>query len=162
MQEAKSTIRYARTMTTGAENAGRINSYKRAENMGIEIEQQWLATLDNRTREEHREMDGEHVKIGEKFSNGCEYPGDPNGDPATVWNCRCSLIPLLIGIDDEDVTDLSERESSKLDDMSYSEWKKAKPKYEPSEKQKKTSETINRKFINQYKETATRLKDVKL
>ena len=87
MQEAKSTIRYARTMTTGAENAGRIDSYKRAENKGIEIEQQWLATLDNRTREEHRDMDGEHVKIGEKFSNGCEYPGDPNGDPGEVWNC---------------------------------------------------------------------------
>ena len=162
MQEAKSTIRYARTMTTGAENAGRIDSYKRAENKGIEIEQQWLATLDNRTREEHREMDGEHVKIGEKFSNGCEYPGDPSGDPGEVWNCRCTLIPLLIGNDNEDVTDLSERESSKLEGMSYSEWKKAKPKYEPIEKQKKTSEAIKRKFISQYKETATRLKDVKL
>lgn len=162
MQEAKSTIRYARTMTTGAENAGRIDSYKRAENKGIEIEQQWLATLDNRTREEHREMDGEHVKIGEKFSNGCEYPGDPSGDPGEVWNCRCTLIPLLIGNDNEDVTDLSERESSKLEGMSYSEWKKAKPKYKPIEKQKKTSEAIKRKFISQYKETATRLKDVKL
>ena len=162
MQEAKSTIRYARTMTTGAENAGRIDSYKRAENKGIEIEQQWLATLDNRTREEHRDMDGEHVKIGEKFSNGCEYPGDPSGDPGEVWNCRCTLIPLLIGNDNEDVTDLSERESSKLEGMSYSEWKKAKPKYEPIEKQKKTSEAIKQKFISQYKETATRLKDVKL
>ena len=86
-QEAKSTIRYARTMTTGAENAGRTDSYKRAEDMGIEMEQQWLATLDGRTRHSHRQMDGEHVPIGKKFSNGCEYPGDPDGPAAEIWNC---------------------------------------------------------------------------
>lgn len=31
----KSAVRNARTMTTGAENAGRVDSYKRAEGMGI-------------------------------------------------------------------------------------------------------------------------------
>ena len=164
LQDAKATIRYARTMTTAAENAGRTDSYKRAESMGIELEQQWLATLDNRTREEHREMDGEHVKIGEKFSNGLEYPGDPSGDPGEVWNCRCTLIPMLTGIDEinNDLTDLSERDTSKLEGMTYQQWKKATPKYEPIEKQKKTAESIRGQYIRQYKEAATRLKDVKL
>ena len=86
-QEAKSTIRYARTMTTGAENAGRIDSYKRAKKIGVQMEQQWLATLDGRTRHSHRQMDGEHRRIGEKFSNGCKYPGDPDGPAWEIWNC---------------------------------------------------------------------------
>lgn len=164
LQEAKSTIRYARTMVTGAENAGRIDSYKQAESMGIEVEQQWLATLDNRTREEHREMDGEHVKIGEAFSNGCRYPGDPEGDPASIWNCRCTLLPMLIGVDglNNDLSDISRRESSKIAGMTYADWKKAKPKYEPIEKQKKIGEAYKWQFIKQYKDAAERLQRVKI
>ena len=74
-------------MATGAENAGRVDSYIRAENMGIEMEQQWMATLDNRTRESHRHLDGEHRPVGKKFSNGCRFPGDPEAPAGEIWNC---------------------------------------------------------------------------
>ena len=165
-QEAKSTIRYARTMTTGAENAGRTDSYKRAEKMGIEMEQQWLATLDSRTRESHREMDGEHVKVGELFSNGCEYPGDPSGGPAEIWNCRCSLIPMLTGIpeleESNDVSDTSLRDTSNMEQQTYADWKKDKMKSQPILKQKQTGEAIKWAYIKQYREAATRLEDVDL
>lgn len=86
-QDAKATIRYTRTMMTGAENAGRVDSYARAEDMGIKLEQQWLATLDERTRETHRKMDGEHKPVGKPFSNGCRFPGDPQGPAGEIWNC---------------------------------------------------------------------------
>lgn len=166
MQEAKSTIRYARTMTTGAENAGRTDSYKRAEKMGIEMEQQWLATLDSRTRESHRDMDGEHVKVGEPFSNGCEYPGDPNGDPASIWNCRCTLLPMLTGIpeleESNDVSNISLRDTSHMEQQTYADWKKDKMKSQPILKQKQTGEAIKWAFIKQYREAATRLEDVDL
>ena len=162
-QEAKSTIRYARTMTTGAENAGRTDSYKRAEDMGIEMEQQWLATLDGRTRHSHRQMDGEHVPIGKKFSNGCKYPGDPDGPAAEIWNCRCTLIPMLTGIpeleEDNGLSKLEVRETSKLNE-SYQDWKKGHGKSEPILKQKETGEAIKWAFIKQYKEASERLKDV--
>ena len=162
-QEAKSTIRYARTMTTGAENAGRTDSYKRAEDMGIEMEQQWLATLDGRTRHSHRQMDGEHVPIGKKFSNGCKYPGDPDGPAAEIWNCRCTLIPMLTGIpeleEDNNLSKLEARETSKLNE-SYQDWKKGHGKSEPILKQKETGEAIKWAFIKQYKEASERLKDV--
>ena len=162
-QEAKATIRYARTMTTGAENAGRINSYKRAENMGIEIEQQWLATLDSRTRHTHRQMDGEHVKVGDVFSNGCKFPGDPRGPAREVYNCRCTLIPMLTGIpeleEDNDLSKLEVRETSKLNE-SYQDWKKGHGKSQPILKQKETGEAIKWAFIKQYKEASERLKDV--
>lgn len=165
-QDAKATIRYARTMTTGAENAGRIDSYKRAENMGIEIEQQWLATPDDRTREEHREMDGEHVKIGEKFSNGCEYPGDPAGDPASIWNCRCTLVPMLTGIpeleNDNDLSNTELRYDDDLGEETYAEWKAGHMKSQSILLPKQKRDNIKNAFIKQYKETAKRLEDVEL
>lgn len=114
-------IRNARTITTGAENAGRVDSYKRAEKMGIQLEQEWLATLDGRTRHTHRMADGERVKVGEKFSNGCRYPGDPEGPPWEVYNCRCTLVPAVKGVDQSNAP-----RNSKLGGMTYEEWKKGK------------------------------------
>ena len=85
-------VKAARTAMTGAENAGRIDSYQRAKSIGIDLEQEWLATLDLRTRMTHRELDGQHVPVGEHFhvkSQGHDimFPGDPTADPSEVWNC---------------------------------------------------------------------------
>lgn len=94
-----SAIRNARTAVTGAENAGRIDSYIRAEKMGIKMQQMWMSTLDGRTRDSHVIMDGEHQEVGKKFSNGCRYPGDPQGAPAEVYNCRCTVVAIVEGAD---------------------------------------------------------------
>lgn len=123
-------MRNARTMMTAAQNAGRVNGYRRAEGMGIKLEQEWLATLDGRTRHSHRQMDGQHVKVGEKFSNGCEYPGDPSGPAAEVYNCRCTLVPRVQGVDQSNAP-----RNSKLGSMSYQEWKdEHKERYEKRNK----------------------------
>lgn len=103
-------IRAARTAFTGAQNAGRVDSYNRAENIGIEVMKEWMCTLDVRTRDSHRHMDGERRKPNEKFSNGLLHPGDPDGAPEEVYNCRCTLLPYLPGISDED------------DRLTYKEW----------------------------------------
>lgn len=165
-QDDKATIRYARTMTTGAENAGRINSYNRAESMGIEMEQQWMATLDGRTRHSHRQLDGQHVPVGKKFSNGCKYPGDPDGPAGEIWNCRCTLVAMLTGIPElDDINDLSNtqlRYNDNLNGMSYSEWKQGHGKSQSITHQKEVSESIKWKQIQGYREAAARLKDVKV
>lgn len=80
-------IRSARTIVTGAENKGRLDSHKRAEEDGIILEEKWVATKDGRTRHSHAMLNGETKKTNEKFSNGLEYPGDPNGRPEEVYNC---------------------------------------------------------------------------
>lgn len=85
--DSKAAIRNARTMTTAAENAGRVAGYYRAQSMGIKLKKQWMATLDGRTRHSHRLLDGETAKIENRFSNGLRYPGDPNGAPAEIYNC---------------------------------------------------------------------------
>ena len=116
-------VRLARTSTTAAENVGRVDSYRRAQSLGIELKQEWLATLDGRTRSSHRKLDGEKVEVGEKFSNGCRYPGDPEAPYAETCNCRCTLIAAVDGVDYSD----GKRWSRLPDGMTYEEWKAGKP-----------------------------------
>lgn len=125
--DRKAAIRNARTATTGAENAGRSASYQRAKDLGIQMKQVWMATLDNRTRHTHRQLDGEKISVGDKwhpqkFSNGCRYPGDPQGRPEEVYNCRCTLIAEVEG-DNIDLSNLSERNTRHLGGLTYDEWK---------------------------------------
>lgn len=112
-------IRNARTYTTAAENKGRVDSYERALAMGIKLKQEWMAALDMRTRASHRLLDGEKVEVGKKFSNGCRYPGDPEGKPWEIYNCRCTLVAAIEGFDDS----AEERFSRLPKGMSYEEWK---------------------------------------
>lgn len=136
-------VRTARTATTAAENGGRVDSYKRAQDMGIKLRQQWLATLDGRTRDSHRALDGESIPVAKdkwhpaKFSNGCRFPGDPQGPGHEIYNCRCTLIADLVGVDQGRIDDLGIRNHRKLGSMSYDEWKeghrkKEKPKSKPA------------------------------
>jgi hypothetical protein len=59
----------------------------------------WNATQDDRTRESHAVMDGQEVGQDEPFitGNGVQlmYPGDPNGPPEEVINCRCWREPKI-------------------------------------------------------------------
>lgn len=123
-------VRTARTMTTEAESAGRVASYKRAKDMGIDVMQIWVATLDDRTRHEHRQLDGERCAVGEKFKiDGyeLEYPGDPSAPGYLVYNCRCAVIAAVKGTELYENFAGVERDN-RLGDMSYEEWKNEKAK----------------------------------
>lgn len=95
----ESAIRTARTAVTGAQNAGRLDTYYAAEKMGIKCRKMWVATLDDRTRDSHAALDGEIVENDKTFSNGCRFPGDPRGAPGETYNCRCTMVSDLPGID---------------------------------------------------------------
>ena len=130
-------IRNARTMTTAAENAGRRAGHERAEKMGIHLEDVWIATLDDRTRHEHRLLDQQSVKVGKPFRVGdykIRYPGDPEAPGFLVYNCRCTIIGKLAGIDD-DIDEI--RHNSDLKCMTYEQWKVSKPKYNKAKKGKR-------------------------
>ena len=121
-KNAVAAMRNARTSVTGAENAGRIDSYKRAQGMGIKMRQQWMATLDGRTRDSHVALDGETQEVGKKFSNGCRYPGDPSGPGSEVYNCRCSVVAIVAGADPYD-PHLRESAYLKEEGLTYEDWK---------------------------------------
>ena len=120
--DERAAMRNARTAVTGAENAGRIDSYLRAESMGIKMKQVWMATLDGRVRDSHAAIDEEKQDPGHRFSNGCRYPGDPQGAPAEVYNCRCTLVAEVEG---SDPYDPAARPSQWLEDhdLTYTQWK---------------------------------------
>jgi SPP1 gp7 family putative phage head morphogenesis protein len=121
-----SAIRTARTAVTGAQNAGRMDSYAAAEKIGIKLKKRWLATLDARTRHSHAMLDGEQVAQDKKFSNGCRFPGDPQGPPWEIYNCRCTLIAAVEGVD----TSSAQRRARNagtgrnevISNMTYAEW----------------------------------------
>lgn len=52
----------------------------------------WVTMEDERVRKSHVEC-GEQapVKLGRSFVNGLRFPGDPNGGPEEIINCRCWL-----------------------------------------------------------------------
>lgn len=127
-------IRNARTYTTAAENKGRVDSYERAKDLGIKVKKKWIATLDDRTRVEHRHLDNMVVDNDAEFETDgykISYPGDPSAEPEMIYNCRCTLVAEVEGVKYND-----ERNDSKLGDMTYEEWKHAKDKDagEPIEK----------------------------
>lgn len=143
----KATIRYARTAVTGAENAGRRDAFERAERMGIDMEQEWRATLDMRTRHSHRQLDGERRPVGEAFSNGCEYPGDPNGPAEEIWNCRCSIRGVVAGLEPQTV---KYRSLEKLEGMTYDEWRDSHvEKPHRITKQEEIAEIMRRRYVNE-------------
>lgn len=125
-----SAIRNARTAITGAENAGRVESYHYAESIGITLQKEWLATLDDRTRDEHRDLDGQKVDVDEPFRvSGDEimFPGDPNAEGYLVYGCRCSLVSSVEGVKDLDPVYRRDNISGeKIDNMSYREWEAAR------------------------------------
>ena len=88
-------VRYARTMTTSAQNAGRYNSFRRARDLGVDLTIEWMATLDSRTRHEHRMMHGQRTTVDEPFHTPdgytIYYPADctgtSNAPQKEIWNC---------------------------------------------------------------------------
>lgn len=84
-------IRVARTEGHRIQGQAAMDACYKAKDMGCDVLKKWDATLDNRTRKRHQKLDGELKELDEPFSNGCMYPGDPNGKASEVINCRCAL-----------------------------------------------------------------------
>ena len=153
-QNRKAAIRNTRTLVTGVQNAGRVDSYERANKMGIQTQKQWLATLDGRTRHAHRELDGQTVDYDKPFDSELGkimYPGDPEADPGNIYNCRCTLIASIKGFE-RDLSDTSMRRNEKLGDMTYDEWKKEKKSTsDPITKQDEIAETMKEIYNAEYR-----------
>lgn len=124
-----SAIRTARTAVTVAQNAGRLDTYRAAQDMGIKLKKRWLATLDNRTRHAHAMLDGQTVDIDKPFKvDGYEimYPGDTSAPGYLVYNCRCTQIAEIDGEDTSSggrrAIDPETGQWVLVGDMTYAEW----------------------------------------
>jgi uncharacterized protein with gpF-like domain len=67
------------------------------------------STDDSRTRETHRLADGQRVALGQPFIVGgfeLAFPGDPDGPPQEVIQCRCTMLLVEPG----ETVDMSNRQ----------------------------------------------------
>lgn len=122
-----SAIRAARTAVTGAQNAGRMDSYAAAEGMGIKLKKRWLSTLDNRTRHAHALLDGQTQPNDKPFHSilgDIMFPCDPSAAPANIYNCRCTLIAEVEGVDMSDA--LRRDRWGLLPNMTFAQWENHK------------------------------------
>lgn len=82
------------TEVNGAANAGWYAAAVNAQNeLGVRLNKVWLAAHDQKVRPSHRAADGQLRGLTEPFIVGgwpLLYPGDKNGPPEEVINCRCA------------------------------------------------------------------------
>lgn len=123
-----SMLTHARTGMTMAQNSGRQYRLKEAESMSIKVHKEWMATFDELTRWQHRELDGQKRPINKPFNiDGYTimFPGDPTAHPSMVYNCRCTLVGDL-----DDYPAEYERydniNGKPVKEMTYKEWENAK------------------------------------
>ena len=86
----------ARTETHGAANYGANGA---AMATGLTLRKEWVASEDERTRDTHRDADGQTVDMDQGFDVGGEslfYPGDPDGSAENTINCRCGVSHIVV------------------------------------------------------------------
>ena len=99
-EEPSDVLRAAYTVVAGATAAqiartrvtavGQRAQQDAAEKSSTVTEKTWLVTSDN-PRESHALIDGETVPVGERFSNGARYPGDPDLPVDERAGCTCDM-----------------------------------------------------------------------
>lgn len=83
------------TEVNGAVNAGSFSAASAVErDTGRRVLKRWKSVHDPKVRHTHREADGQLRLVSEPFIVGgfpLLYPGDKNGPPEEVINCRCEM-----------------------------------------------------------------------
>ena len=74
-----------------------------------QMQKEWIASFDDRTRSSHSEADGQIVMANDTFFVGGSqmmFPGDPSAPASEVVNCRCSIayIPIEGAQTDGDIS----------------------------------------------------------
>lgn len=105
-------MRIARTEGHRVQIRSAMDAQQAAKDKGANVVKQWDATLDDRTRETHRMLDGQIRELDEPFEVGgmrADAPGMFN-NPAEDCNCRCALLQRARwALDDDELKVLEER-----------------------------------------------------
>ena len=79
----------ARTEVGGLTNQTRNEVFKEE---GV-VKHVWTTAGDEVVRESHVKLNGETVALGKEFGDsGLRFPGDPEGEPGEIINCRCVAV----------------------------------------------------------------------
>lgn len=87
----------ARTETAPAFNYATWTAWVQSE---VVTGKKWVTIMDGHARKPHEEADGQEVALVEHFRVDGEallFPGDPDGSPGNVINCRCGMLSVRQG-----------------------------------------------------------------
>lgn len=107
-----SAVRIARTEGHRIQNEASLDAVAEAKKKGADVVKQWDSTLDDKTRETHRQLDGQIRELDEYFEvNGLKATAPGHfGDPAEDCNCRCCLLQRARwGLDEDELKTLQDR-----------------------------------------------------
>ena len=89
--------RTAATEVAAAANGGVALGFIQSE---VVKQKRWLTAGDEHVREAHQKANGQTVALTSSFLVGGEnlaFPCAPEGSPGNVYNCRCTIEPVLQG-----------------------------------------------------------------
>ena len=107
-------IRIARTEGHRIQNQAALDAQEKAKSKGADVVKQWDATLDGKTRDSHRKLDGQIREVDEPFEVDGMKADAPGmfGYPAEDCNCRCALLQRARwALDEDELETLRERAS---------------------------------------------------
>lgn len=87
-------VRIIRTEGHRVQNKAQLECQYEAESIGCDIKKEWCSALDNRTRQSHKKLDGQLVKVRDFFEVNGHYAQAPGlfNVAAEDINCRCSIL----------------------------------------------------------------------
>lgn len=102
----------ARTEGHRVQNESQMKTLNKAKEAGADVVKQWDSTLDGRTRQDHKILDGQIREVGEYFEiagHKAMYPGG-FGVAKEDINCRCGMIQRARwALDEVELEELKER-----------------------------------------------------
>ena len=140
----KQALRIARTEGGRVQSTAKQKAYEEAEAIGVELEKQWMSTLDKKTRSSHQSLDGQVVGVDDDFvsENGHKAKGPRLFNVASEdINCRCTTITNVKGISPATRKDNETKEIIKY--TNYNEWAEAKGYSKPEVKFKQVLEDVD-------------------
>ena len=86
---------WAATESVKVDSCGQLDGFKETE---FVTGKGWLSAFLPTSREEHEQASGTEIGLDDKWKVGdsmLAYPGDPDGKPGDICNCRCSIYPVV-------------------------------------------------------------------
>ena len=98
---ATNVIRIAQTEMHRTRQQAKLDSMEEGAKAGVVVKKMWVATIDDRTRDSHQELDGVTIDLDENFE-GEEGSGPAPGMLGSAEediNCRCTMIEVVDGFE---------------------------------------------------------------
>lgn len=124
-------MRIARTEGHRIQNRAQMDTLNKAKENGADVVKQWISTLDDRTRETHKILDGQIREIEDYFEvNGhkAKYPGG-FGVASEDIHCRCCMGQRAKWNLDQDELDTLQDRASYFDLDKSKDFEEFKKKY---------------------------------